>query len=62
MNKPTCALWDKDYADQWKSWIKAEIEENQFETIEECMKYIIQKANGRVNPAIVRKMYEETME
>lgn len=57
MNKPTCALWDKDYADQWKAWIIAEVEENQFETIEDCMKHVMTKANGRCNPTIVKEIY-----
>lgn len=57
MNKPTCALWDKDYTDQWKAWIIAEVEENQFETIEQCMRYVMTKANGRCNPTIVKEIY-----
>lgn len=60
MNKPTCALWDKDYAEQWKALIKAEVEEYQFETLEECMSHVMTKANGRTNPAIVKQIYEDS--
>lgn len=59
MNKPTCALWDKDYAEQWKAWIKSEIDDNKFGTIEDCMSYIMTEANGRVNPSIVKSLYQE---
>ncbi len=57
MNKPTCGLWEKDYADQWKSWIKYQVEFNEFETIEECMRYVMTKANGRCSPTIVKEIY-----
>lgn len=61
MKKPTCAMWDKDYSNQWKAWIKAEIEDNQFKNIDHCMQCIMKKANGRVNPGIVRHLYEESL-
>lgn len=59
MNKPTCAMWEKDYVDQWTSWILHQVELNCFKTLEDCMKYIMTQANGRVNPSIIKRVYEE---
>ena len=57
--KPTCCLWDKDYGQQWKDWLRVEIMSNEYETFEEAMKIIMTKCNGKMNPQYIKDTYME---
>jgi len=59
MNKPDTPLHDRNYADDWKSWIVEYLKVQEFDSIEQAMRSVMKEARGLINPNWVVEAWNE---
>ena len=59
LEKPTTALHDKEYAQNWKNWIGKYLQSQTYTSKEEAMRLVMKETRGLINPGWVLEVLND---
>lgn len=60
MDRPSVALWDKNYGSEMKSWVEWHVANTTIDNLDEFMREFMKFTRGTINPQTIKDVWYES--